>query len=314
MSAGAERHQVVARLREEIRRIERRPARRDGSIACGRADIDALLPDGGFRRGALTELAGGPASGKTAIALALFAALGPGDLAAYVDGRGELYPPAAAALGVDLARLLVVRTPPRVMGEGPARDPALATLWAAEALLASGAFAVVAVDVPVARPVRGADAAARRLQAAAEKGGAVGLWLAGRGATGLHVPAAVRLELSVEDGRIVGHRRHMSADGRASGSPHARGGLARGSWSPLSREAHEAVPRLRSRASAGPTLGMNGPEPGTRGASSAGVSFSGSGALRRACECAEQHSDEPARRRQASCAPASRRPEDGDAA
>ena len=117
MSAGAERHRVVARLREEIRRIERRPARRDGSIACGRADIDALLPDGGFRRGALTELAGGPASGKTAIALALFAALGPGDARRLCRWPGELYPPAAAALGVDLARLLVVRTRRRAMRE-----------------------------------------------------------------------------------------------------------------------------------------------------------------------------------------------------
>jgi protein ImuA len=315
MAARAERNQVVARLREEIRRIERRPARRDGCVACGLADVDALLPDGGFRRGALTELAGGPASGKTAIALALIAALGPGDLAAYVDGREELYPPAAAALGVDLTRLLVVRPASRTVGEGPVRgDPALVTLWAAEALLASGAFAVVAVDVPIARTVRGVDSAARRLQAAAEKGGAVGLWLAGRGATGLRVPAAVRLELNAEDGRIIGRRRHMSADGRASGPPHARGGLARGTWSPQSREADEAVPRLRSRASAGPTLGMNGPEPGTRGSSSAGVSFSGSGALRRACERAEQHSDEPARHRQASCAAASHRPEDGDAA
>jgi protein ImuA len=283
MSAGAERHRVVARLREEIRRIERRPARRGGSVACGRADIDALLPDGGFRRGALTELTGGPASGKTAIALALFAALAPGDLAAYVDGRAELYPPAAAALGVDLARLLVVRPPPRASGEGPVRDPVLVALWAAEALLSSGAFAAVAVDVPVARAVRGADAAVRRLQAAAEKGGAVGLWLAGHGATGLRVPAAFRLELSAEDGRIVGRRRLASADGAwTSLSPQPRGGGVRGSWTPPSREAHEAVPRLRSRASAGPTLGMSGPE--------------------------------PARRRQASCAAASRPLEDGDAA
>lgn len=233
MAARAERNQVVARLREEIRRIERRPARRDGCVACGRADIDALLPDGGFRRGALTELAGGPASGKTAIALALIAALGPGDLAAYVDGREELYPPAAAALGVDLTRLLVVRPAPRTVGEGPERDPALVTLWAAEALLASGAFAVVAVDVPVARIVRGVDSAARRLQAAAEKGGAVGLWLAGRGATGLRVPAAVRLELSAEDGRIVGRRRHARDESawESSASP-PRAGIAIGPWSP----------------------------------------------------------------------------------
>ncbi|WP_242345586.1 DNA recombination/repair protein RecA [Anaeromyxobacter terrae] len=234
MSAGAERHQVVERLRDEIRRIERRPARRAGALACGRPEIDALLPEGGFRRGALTELAGGPASGKTAIALALFAALGPGDLAAYVDGRGELYPPAAAVLGVDLARLLVVRPPPRTSAEGPARDPALVALWAAEALLASGAFAAVAVDVPVARAVRGADAAARRLQAAAEKGGAVGLWLVAPGGAALRVPVAVRLELSAEDGRIVGRRQHVPDEAaRASGAAlRSHGAGLRASWRP----------------------------------------------------------------------------------
>ncbi len=203
MSAAMERHLVVAQLRDEIRRIERRPGRREGTLPCGRPEIDALLPGGGFRRGALTELAGGPASGKTAIALALLAALGAEELAVYVDGSGELYPPAAAFLGVDLARLLVIRP------EGdPARggDRALAALWAAEAVLASGAFAAVAIDAPVSRTARGGDAAVRRLQAAAEKGGAIGLWLAPGGGAGLRVPAAVRLELSAEEGRIVGRR------------------------------------------------------------------------------------------------------------
>lgn len=229
MSAGAERQRVVAQLRDEIRRIERRPSRREGVLACGRADIDELLPDGGFRRGALTELAGGPASGKTGIALALVAALGPGDLAAYVDGRGELYPPAVAALGVELARLLVVRPPPRARVEGPDRDPALVALWAAEALLASGAFGAVVIDVALSRAVRGAEAAARRLQAAAEKGGAVGLWLTARGGPGLRVPAAVRLELSAEDGRIVGRRGQGPGEAAGEGAPD-HGRLARGPW------------------------------------------------------------------------------------
>jgi protein ImuA len=213
---GSERHLVLAQLRAEIRRIERRPARREGFVSSGLAAVDAALPGGGFPRGALAELAGGPASGKTAVALAVFAALAPGDLAAYVDGRGELYPPAAAARGVDLARLLVVRPvrdgpfdrlrtsgarPARLAHEAAAGDAARAGLWAAEALLASGAFAAVAVDVPVPRALRGADAVARRLQAAAEKGGAVGLWLGA--ADGLRVPAAVRVELAVEGERIV---------------------------------------------------------------------------------------------------------------
>ncbi len=81
---------AVARLRAEIRRIERRPGRREGQVASGIEAIDALLPGGGFARGALAELVGGPASGKAAVALALMARLGPEDLFAWIDGRGEL--------------------------------------------------------------------------------------------------------------------------------------------------------------------------------------------------------------------------------
>jgi len=218
---------VLARLREEIRRIERRAARRSGCVPCGLAEVDGALPGGGFPRGAISELRGGPASGKTGVALAVFAALCEEGLAAFVDGRGELYPPAAAALGVDLARLLIVR--PATAGSdrggargtgptrGPDRDPAIAALWAAEALLASGAFAAVAVDVPLARTVRGADAMLRRLQAAAEKGGAVGLWLSHAGAA-LRPPAAVRVELACRGGRTVARRLvgAAPAPGRAS--------------------------------------------------------------------------------------------------
>lgn len=193
---------VLARLREEIRRIERRPARRTGAVPCGLPEVDAVLPGGGFPRGALADVAGGPASGKTAVALAVFAALGDDALAAFVDGRGELYPPAARALGVDLSRLLIVR--PAAPGAA-GRDPALAALWAAEALLGSGAFAAVAIDVPLPRALRGVEGALRRLQAAAERGGAVGLWL-GAPRAAVRPPAAVRIELSAEGGRISARR------------------------------------------------------------------------------------------------------------
>jgi len=206
----AEHHLVLSRLRAEIRRIEHRPGRREGFVPCGLPDVDAVLPGGGFPRGALAELSGGPASGKTAVALSLFAALGSEGLVAYVDGRGEIYPPAAAARGVDLARLLVVRPGAAEPAQGAAGGrraprPWLSGLWAAELLLASGAFAAVAVDVPAPRAFEGADSAARRLQAAAERGGAVGLWLApGNGA--LRVPAAIRISLASEGGRIVARR------------------------------------------------------------------------------------------------------------
>lgn len=197
----SQRTHVLARLRDEIRRLERRPDRRSGAISCGLATVDEALPGGGFPRGALSELRGGPASGKTGVALALVAALPRDELAAFVDGTGELYPPAAAALGVELGRLLLIRP------GGPASGAAgaLAGFWAAEALLGSGAFAVVIVDVPLPAGMRGADGLLRRLQTAAEKGGAIGLWLSSPGAAA-RVPAGVRLELALRDGRVVARR------------------------------------------------------------------------------------------------------------
>jgi protein ImuA len=231
---------VLARLRDEIRRLERRPDRRSGALPCGLVSVDEALPAGGFPRGVLSELRGGPASGKTAVALSLVAALAGDELAAFVDGTGELYPPAAAALGVDLGRLLVVR-PGRdaqaraevgrttseqrsrtvsygeQRSEESARDrprPRVDLLWAAEALLGSGAFAVVVVDVPL--PRRGAEGLLRRLQTAAEKGGAIGLWLSTPGAAA-RVPAGVRLDLSVRDGRVVAKRDGRLAPARTAG-------------------------------------------------------------------------------------------------
>lgn len=189
MGAATRQQEILEELRRSIRRIERRPARRDGVLGCGRPEVEALLPGGGFPLGALSSLQGGPASGKTAVALsALREAQAGGGLAAFVDGRGELYPPAALALGVDLARLLIVRP-------GAVRPGAVPPgLWAAEVLLGSGAFSAVAVDVPLrGLSASRAEPLLRRLRAAAEKGGAAGLLLVAPGSPS--IPAAVRLDL-----------------------------------------------------------------------------------------------------------------------
>ena len=208
MGAAPSQREILEELRRRVRRIERRPARREGFLATGLPEVDALLPGGGFPRGALADLAGGPASGKTRVALAaLREAQGEGGLAAFVDGRGELYPPAAVGLGVDLARLLIVRP-----GEGG--------LWAAEALLGSGAFAAGAVDVPLRglAPAR-AEAALRRLRAAAERGGAAALWLGVAGAP--RVAGALRLDLDALARRPRGAVRRVAA---GEGEPGAAGG------------------------------------------------------------------------------------------
>ena len=189
--------EVLEELRSQIRRMEQRPGRREGVLACGRPEVEALLPGGGFPRGSLSSLCGGPASGKTGVALAVLReAQAGGGLAAFVDGRGELYPPAALALGVNLANLLIVRPE-------PARGALLSGLWAAEVLLASGAFPAVVVDVPLrGMPASRAEPVLRRLRAAAERGGAVALLLSGPGDPA--IPAAIRIDLDAVRVRSTG--------------------------------------------------------------------------------------------------------------
>jgi protein ImuA len=195
MGAATRQQEVLEELRRRIRLIERKPGRRAGVLPCGRPEIDALLPGGGFPRGALSAIAGGPASGKTGVALSVLReAQEDGGLAAFVDGPGELYPPAALSLGVDLGRLLIVRLAPSRGAAAPGgRDPVTpgrqappAGLWATEVLLGSGAFAAVAVDVPLRGlpPARLTDML-RRLRAAAEKGGTAALLIGATGAGAL---------------------------------------------------------------------------------------------------------------------------------
>jgi protein ImuA len=213
----SDRSRVIAELRERIRRIERRPPPTARVVPAGSPALDALL-GGGFPRGAVVELCGGRASGKTALALAaVAAATAEGALCACVDARGELYAPALAALGVDLSRLLIVRPPSgAARGEASPRD----ALWAAEALLASGAFAAVVLDVAIPAAARAhgggasGEAMLRRLASAAQKGGAAGVWLAEPGMA--RVPGIVRLDVAAGPaGPVVRRAGTAEAGGRA---------------------------------------------------------------------------------------------------
>jgi protein ImuA len=203
--------QVLEDLRERIRRLERKPGRASGGVESGWPSVDALLPGGGFPRGAIAELTGCAGSGKTAIAVAVVArAMGECALAAWIDARSELYAPAVQLGGVDLDRLLIVRpgaeAPLSPSGATPMRGvqaSARQSLWATEAVLGSGAFAAVVVDVPLAAGARAttewgagasAEAMLRRLVAAAEKGGATCIWLSEPGSCA--PPARLRIEVS----------------------------------------------------------------------------------------------------------------------
>jgi hypothetical protein len=160
---------LIGQLREEIRRREVAPPQGGaGVLATGFAPLDALLPGGGFPLSRVVELCGERASGKTTLALlALARGTEAGGLCAFVDPAGELYPPAARALGVALSRLLLVRPPG---GSSQGHDPSLA-VRAAALLARSKAFAAVAVDLTaleLERLPRGP--LSRRLLEAAELG------------------------------------------------------------------------------------------------------------------------------------------------
>lgn len=223
--------QVLEDLRERIRRIERRPARNGGGIESGWASVDSLVP-GGFPRGAITELTGAAGSGKTAIAVGVIArAMGQRGLAAWIDSRSELYAPAVQLGGVELERLLIVRpggdaplAPSGALTSGAVHANARQALWAAEAVLGSGAFAAVVVDVPLAAGARafadrGAGASVesmlRRLVAAVEKGGATCIWLSEPGACA--PPARVHLEVWRASGGVEARAVSRGIRGKVAG-------------------------------------------------------------------------------------------------
>lgn len=158
----------------------------------GLAAIDRLMPNAGFRYGTLHELLAEDANPLPMFFAALLARQAMETKAiVWLDPLGQLYPPALAAMGIDLDRLWIVRP----------RDDDL--LWAlAESLRCTGAAAVVA---PIAslRPLE-----ARRLQLAAEAGGAAAILLRRPRLAQQHA-AASRWLVSPLPGSVLLQRWHL---------------------------------------------------------------------------------------------------------
>jgi protein ImuA len=161
-------------LRATVARIERGGLAEgggDGVLPLGVAEIDRALGEGGLRRGALHEVSGHAADGFAAVVAGRAARNGGTVLWCGAGrGRGGLYPPGLAMLGLDPARLLLVdcrneRELLAVAEEG-LRNPGLAALLLEVSRLPD-------------------MTAARRLQLAAETGGVLGLLLC-PGTTGRH--------------------------------------------------------------------------------------------------------------------------------
>jgi hypothetical protein len=141
--------------------LEIRPAPETASS--GIPQIDAL--SGGLPRGCLTEVCGPASSGRTSLLLsALTAATRREEICALIDVSDAFDPPSAAAAGLNLERLLWIRCGAHAQSSALARkrrpatsleewerrrmeDPVEQALRAADLLLQSSGFGMVAIDL-----------------------------------------------------------------------------------------------------------------------------------------------------------------------
>ena len=114
------------------------------SMPCGMKDIDRLEA---FRRGTFAEICGRPSTGRTTLLHGLLAGCtAGGESAAIIDVTDTFDPVSASRAGVILSEVLWVRCgwiPP----QGRLRSPLEQALAAAELLLQSGGFGMLALDL-----------------------------------------------------------------------------------------------------------------------------------------------------------------------
>jgi hypothetical protein len=150
----------------------------------GNADLDKRLPGGGWPRGALSEiLIENDGIGECSLLLPALAALTQAERrVVFVAPPYIPYPPALAAAGIDLAYVVHI-------------DAADAdTHWTAEQCLRAGCCGAVLSWMP-----RTDYQKLRRLQLAAETGGAIGFVFRPLAAARETSPAALRVQVSVAE-------------------------------------------------------------------------------------------------------------------
>jgi hypothetical protein len=201
MSAAQDVQSLIASLGSSSLRLARREEAKPYVLSLAWPELESVLPDGGLPRGIVELAAPSALGGSTSVALAAVEAgqaRGDGAWCAWIDPEGTLYAPGVVAAGVDLARLLVARTPRAQLGRVGVK------------MVTSGAFEVVVVDMDAmpgavvpertaGRPGKRAwplDLLVRKLALAAEPWGATVLLLtdASRPRTAPW-PVALRLEL-----------------------------------------------------------------------------------------------------------------------
>jgi hypothetical protein len=167
----------------------------EAMVRTGIASLDAAL-GGGFRRGTIATLEGPPSSGRSALAARLLAAATRRGLGAVVGV--DLFPPALAAAGVRLERLLIIAR----VGEP------VEAARAADIVLRSGAFGVVVL--PALPSGRGTGTATwTRLASLAHRANALLVALGDEASAELRYFASVRLETAIERVRWNGPSGHL---------------------------------------------------------------------------------------------------------
>lgn len=161
------------------------------SLSSGIEALDTELPDGGWPLGALTELLSDHHGiGELGLLMPVLASLSrAGRWIAWVSPPYLPYAPALVSAGLDLARVLIVQ--PRHADDA---------LWALEQLLRSG-ICGAALAWPAAIDTR----RLRRLQLAAETGGAMGVMFRPLAAGRESAPSALRLRLEPAKDELIVH-------------------------------------------------------------------------------------------------------------
>jgi RecA/RadA recombinase len=149
-SAAAIRVQIESRLASRVPaaltlKIKQAP----DLFATGVAEVDAVL-GGGVPRGSITEVSGAASTGKTSFGLSAVGSITrSGAACAWIDVSDALSPECAAAAGVELKRLLWLRTSAerKVSVTDKPWSRLEQALKATDLLLQAGGFAAVVLDM-----------------------------------------------------------------------------------------------------------------------------------------------------------------------
>ncbi len=176
---------LIHKLQQQIERIETTSRADDGNtFSSGSATMDRMLPAGGYRRGALVEWIAAPDksrrrssfSGGCAVdflsMLAAANACADGGALVIADRDCQFYPPAAAALGIELGNVVVIRPGADFRRSAGNRRYDEEFFWAVDQSLRCSAVAAVWVAA-----AHIGERWFRRFQLAAESSGTVGLFV-----------------------------------------------------------------------------------------------------------------------------------------